>query len=189
VRSGSVVSRGGTATANRGGLHGLIFISLAEFLAARDAGDDPPTEYVLERAYPDAEFAGVLERAAGRLNSTPEDTLREFGRFLGTETFPRLAPAFYERHQSLTDALLAVEEEIHERVREVIPDALPPRLHVSALGSHGAVIAYTSERRLCALLEGLVEGSAARFGVAVRLEQPQCMLRGEPVCSIVVEVV
>jgi heme-NO-binding protein len=115
--------------------------------------------------------------------------LRDFGRYLGREAFPQLAPAFYEQHSSLTEALLAVEKEIHERVRKILPNAAPPRLHVSPLGDHGAVIAYTSERRLCPLLEGLVEGTAERYETQVRMEHPQCMLRGEPVCSIVVELV
>jgi hypothetical protein len=82
-----------------------------------------------------------------------------------------------------------VEEEIHERVRAVLPNAMPPRLRVSPLGDHGAVIAYTSERRLCGLLEGLVEGTAERYGTQIRMAHPQCMLRGDPGCSIVVEVV
>jgi predicted hydrocarbon binding protein len=150
--------------------------------------DELTTAYERDRAYPDRELVALVERVAARTSATVDRTLRDFGRFLGCEAFPRLAPAFYERHASLTEALLAVEDEIHEHVRQVVPQALPPRLRVSPLGEHGAVIAYTSERRLCALLEGLVEGTAERFGTAVRMEQPQCMLRGDPACSIVVEI-
>jgi predicted hydrocarbon binding protein len=170
-------------------VHGLILVSFSDYLRTRGLSDEATTEYESDRAYPDPELIAHVERVAARTNASVDETLRDFGRFLGAEAFPRLAPAFYERHASLTEALLAVEEEIHEHVRSVVPQALPPRLHVSALGGHGAVIAYTSERRLCALLEGLVEGTAERFGTAVRLEQPQCMLRGEPACSIVVELV
>jgi hypothetical protein len=162
-------------------------ISFSEYVRGRGLSDEATQEYESNRAYPDRELVSYVERVAERTDATVDETLHDFGRFLGAEAFPRLAPAFYERHDSLTEALLAVEDEIHERVRQVVPQALPPRLHVSALGEHGAVIAYTSERRLCRLLEGLVEGTALRFGTAVRLEQPQCMLRGEPACSIIVE--
>jgi predicted hydrocarbon binding protein len=160
----------------------------AEYLRGLGLADELPAEYERDRTYPDRELVTLLDRVASRTSGTVDQTLCDFGRFLGREAFPRLAPAFYERHASLTDALLAVEDEIHEHVRQVVPQALPPRLRVSRLGEHGAVIAYTSERRLCRLLEGLVEGTAERFGTAVRMEQPQCMLRGDPACSIVVEI-
>jgi predicted hydrocarbon binding protein len=170
-------------------MHGIVFTSLADYLRTRGFPEESSGEYEPDRAYPDAEFAAVLERVSARTQGTLDDTLRDFGRFLGHESFPQLAPAFYDKHASLLEALLAVEEEIHERVREVVPNAAPPRLRVAPLGDHGAVIAYTSDRRLCALLEGLVEGTAQRYATAVRMEHPQCMLRGEPACSIVVELV
>jgi predicted hydrocarbon binding protein len=178
----------GTATGGCG-VHGIIFSSLADYLRARGLADEVPAQYELDRAYPDRELVALLERAAVRTSTTVDETLRDFGRFLGRDAFPKLAPAFYVQHQSLTAALLAVEEEIHERLRAVFPGALPPRLRVSPLGEHGAVIAYTSERRLCGLLEGLVEGTAERYATRVRIEQPQCMHRGEPACSVVVEVI
>jgi hypothetical protein len=170
-------------------LHGIVFASLADYLRARGLADELSTEYDRDRVYPDEELNALLERIAARTQGTLGDALHDFGRFLGFESFPRLAPAFYGQHTSLLDALLAVEEEIHERVRALVPNAAPPRLHVAPLGDHGAVIAYTSERQLCALLEGLVEGTAQRYETAVRMEHPQCMLRGEPACSIVVELV
>jgi predicted hydrocarbon binding protein len=170
-------------------VHGLILISFTEYAHGRGVSDEATREYEGDRAYADRELVSYVERVAARTDATVDETLQDFGRFLGADAFPRLAPAFYEQHASLTEALLAVEAEIHEHVREVVPQALPPRLHVSPLGDQGAVIAYTSERRLCRLLEGLVQGTAERFGTDVRLEQPQCMLRGEPACSIVVQLV
>jgi predicted hydrocarbon binding protein len=170
-------------------VHGLIFISFAEYARTRGLDHEATLEYDRDQAYPDRELVALVEHVATRTGATVDGTLRDFGRFLGAEAFPRLAPAFYDRHASLTEALLSVEEEIHEHLRRVVPLAAPPRLRVSLLGDHGAVIAYTSERRLCGLLEGLVEGTAERFDTAVRMEHPQCMLRGEPACSIVVQLV
>jgi hypothetical protein len=170
-------------------MHGIVFASLADYLRARELGDELSAEYERDRAYPDEELHELVDRVSTRTQHTTEETLRDFGRFLGYESFPQLAPAFYEQHASLIDALLAVEEEIHERLRAVVANAAPPRLRVAPLGDHGAVIAYTSERRLCALLEGLVEGTARRYETEVRMDHPQCMLRGEPACSIVVELV
>jgi hypothetical protein len=82
-------------------------ISFANYLRARGLDDEAPPEYEGDRAYPDRELVGYVERVAARTDVTVDETLHDFGRFLG----------------------------------------------------------------------------------AVRLEQPQCMLRGEPVCSLVVELV
>jgi hypothetical protein len=79
-----------------------------------------------------------------------------------------------------------VEERIHDLVRATIPDAAPPRLHVTPLGRHDVVVTYTSERRLCRLAEGLVDGVADYYGENARIEHPQCMLRGDLACALFV---
>lgn len=48
------------------------------------------------------------------------------------------------------------------------------------------MISYTPERRLCELLEGLVHGTAEHYGEAVKLEQTQCMHRGDIGCAFFV---
>ncbi|MBA2537625.1 MAG: heme NO-binding protein, partial [Actinobacteria bacterium] len=43
-------------------------------------------------------------------------------------------------------------------------------------------IEYSSPRRLCVLLTGLVRGTAAHYGEKAVIEQPECMLRGDAAC-------
>lgn len=167
-------------------MHGLVFASFEQFAAQH--GQGVAREYADDRAYPDEALTQEVEALARSRGLAPEAVEREFGHYLGRHAFPQLAPEFFDAHANLLAALLHVDEEIHERVRAVVDGAVPPRLRVSALGDHGAVIAYTSERRLCALLEGLVHGTAEYYGEHVTVEHPQCMLRGEPACSLVVEI-
>ena len=168
-------------------MHGLVLISFQRFAEARGLDGAPRRSYDADEAYPDEEFTRWLAEVAQGLGVDESVVQREFGEYLGREAFPELAPSFYDTHGDLLSALLAVEEQIHELVRRAVPGAAPPRLRVAPLGEHGAVIAYTSERHLCALLEGLVEGTAARYGTPIRLEHPQCMHKGDIACSIVVE--
>lgn len=170
-------------------MHGLIFVSLQEFLRERELVGSPPSGggYRDDRVYDNGELLMILRTAAERAGETEDAFVRDFGIYLGRSAFPLLAPRFYEEHPGLIPALLDVEAEIHERVRTIMPGAAPPHLRVSRLGDHGAVIAYTSSRRLCSLLEGLIRGTAEVFEQPVSIDEPQCMLRGDPSCSFVVE--
>jgi len=117
---------------------------------------------------------------------TRADVERAFGVYAARTTFPALYPRYYAESGGTFRFLLRVEERIHELVRETIPGASPPRLHVHALRDHGVLVSYTSERRLCSVLEGLVRGTAAEFGDEVELEEIQCMHRGDPGCVFTV---
>lgn len=170
-------------------MHGLIFVSLEGFLKERALLEALPNGggYSDDRVYDDGELVTILRTAAGRVGQTDDEFVREFGAYLGRTAFPELAPRFYEEHDSLVAALVDVEAEIHERLRNLVPGAAPPHLRVSRLGDRGVVIAYTSRRRLCRLLEGLIIGTADVFDESVSIDEPQCMQRGDPSCSFVVE--
>ena len=43
---------------------------------------------------------------------------------------------------------------------------------------------YRSQRKLCALAEGLIEGAAEQFGETVTIRHPQCMHRGDEHCRL-----
>ena len=102
--------------------------------------------------------------------------------FAGETTFPRLYPAFYTVAGGARPFLLTVEALIHELVRATIPNATPPQLLVAPLRDDGVQIHYSSPRKLCILLRGLVEGTARHYGEDVQIDESGCMLRGDPAC-------
>jgi len=51
------------------------------------------------------------------------------------------------------------------------------------MGENGISIVYTSPRRLCAMLRGLVEGTARHYGETVHIEERSCMHRGDEACT------
>ena len=71
-------------------------------------------------------------------------------------------------------------------MRATIVGASPPELHVQPFGEVGVLVSYTSERRLCAMLEGLVRGTAEHYGEALVVEEIQCMHRGDAGCVFTV---
>lgn len=173
-------------------MHGIVFASLHDFLHARggrtavaDVFDG--RVYPMFQAHPDSDFAELLGRAGEATGLDEEELARDFGAFTGEKTFPRLYPAFYELAPDTCTFLLGVEDRIHELVRATIPDANPPALTVRETGSQSVEIEYTSPRKLCRLLEGLVLGTARWYGEDVQVTETACVKQGAPACLFLVE--
>ena len=172
-------------------MHGLIFASLRHFSVER-LGEEPAAEIWADRvfetteAYDDEWFAAQLERIADAAGQSRDATEREFGSFAARETFAKLFPDYYAANSGAIPFLLGIEEKIHELVRATIAGATPPKLHVQPFQRLGVLVSYTSERRLCRLLEGLVAGTAAHYGEELAIEEIQCMHRGDPGCVFTV---
>jgi predicted hydrocarbon binding protein len=176
----------------RGRVHGLIFVSLRDFLIAQNGpeaareimGGEP--RHLPGEVYPDEQFTDLVERACRQSRRSQDEFLREFGGFTAEKTFARLYPVLFDLAQSAREFLLTVETPIHEVVRVAMPDALPPRLKIAEIDDSGVEIEYTSPRRLCAMLQGLVEGTARHYREPVRIEERSCMRRGDGSCSFAV---
>lgn len=168
-------------------MHGLIFASLRDY-TSRELGQNETARvwadrtYDTEKAYGDEEFGERLEAVGDALGRSQDGLQREFGTFAAGTTFATLFPDYFVESRDTLTFLLGVEEKIHELVRATIPGAQPPNLHVRPFGSTGVLVSYTSDRRLCSLLEGLVQGTASHYGDEVELEELQCMHRGDPGC-------
>jgi Haem-NO-binding len=169
-------------------LHGVIFTSLRDYLTEEHSSDlarkifAAEPIYLLSEAYPDERLIELIGRAAQAAGVEVDDLVHDFGVFTAEITFTRLYPAFFAIAPSARDFLLTVENRIHELVRATIPNASPPQLHVTELDDDGVRIEYSSPRRLCVLLRGLVEGTARHYGETANIEETACMRRGDPAC-------
>lgn len=169
-------------------MHGLIFASLRDYLAtehgadvARDVTEGEP-QYTLSEAYADEQFLALLDRTQARTGLSREELLFEFGVFTAATTFARLYSVLFKLSPTARDFLLTVETPIHEVVRVALPESRPPQLEVSDLGEDRLEIVYTSPRRICAMLRGLVEGTGRVYGEAIQVEEVECMHRGGAAC-------
>ena len=169
-------------------MHGVIFASLTDFITARFGVDRARTIlreepiYLMSEAYDDQRLLDIVERTVAATDVPAEELVHDFGVFTAQTTFARLYPAFFAVAGGARPFLLTIEERIHELVRATIPNARPPQLRVGPLGEDGVQIEYSSSRRLCVLLTGLVRGTAAHYDEEAEIEQPECMLRGDPAC-------
>jgi hypothetical protein len=166
-------------------MHGVVLSAFSRFAADRHGLELGAIDG--DGAYPDEAFTALVAAAARDAGVPVDDVLRDFGRYAGSVAFVDLFPGYYASSPGTRAFLLDVEERIHEVVRATIAGAAPPRLTVVPLGEGGVVIGYTSDRGLCALLEGVVAGTAAYYDEAFLITHPSCMHRGDSACAVVVE--
>jgi predicted hydrocarbon binding protein len=170
-------------------VHGVIFTSLRDYLTsehgselAQDVFADQPV-FLLSESYDDALLVQLIVKAAGAAGRDVDEVVHDFGVFTARTTFTRLYPAFFAIAPSAREFLLTVEARIHELVRATIPNAAPPQLRVEEHGEEGVRIVYSSPRRLCVLLRGLVQGTTRHYGEVAAIEEHTCMLRGDASCT------
>jgi predicted hydrocarbon binding protein len=168
-------------------MHGIIFASLGDYGRAR-LGAAPTDEifggqfFSMSEAHPDDEFAALADRTAARLGLSADELLLDFGAFTAEQTFASLYPAFFTIAGDTRTFLLTVEDRIHELVRATVPNATPPALRVHALDGERVEILYSSPRRLCRLLEGLVIGTGRYYDETIAVTELECMKEGAVAC-------
>jgi predicted hydrocarbon binding protein len=153
----------------------------AEMLAKVDVGGYLPFD-----RYPDDEFFRLL----GALPVAPEMEAEERLRWFGRAAVPLLAeryPLIFAPHRSAESFLLTLNAILHPGGK--VPadvEAGPLDLEVLEVEPPGGlVLGYRSARRLCALAEGFVTGTAEYYGEEVLIQQPRCMHHGEGRCALV----
>ena len=170
-------------------MHGVVFTSLRDYLTS-DYGKDVAAAvlkdqpiFLLSESYDDPLLPELAAKAAGILGREVDDLVFDFGVFTAETTFARLYPSFFAMAPSAREFLLTVEARIHELVRATIAQAAPPQLAIRELGPNGVAIEYSSPRRLCVFLRGLVEGTARHYGETAAIEERTCMHRGDAACT------
>ncbi len=133
--------------------------------------------------YPDADFVALISAGSSMLGIEPPDLTREIGRdALGrlAERFPR----FFTPHDSVRSFLMTLNDVIHPEVLKLHHDSTPPAFWFDEPGPDHLVVHYRSQRKLCALAEGLIEGAAEYYGQGAIVTQTQCMLEGADHCAL-----
>jgi hypothetical protein len=171
-------------------MKGIVF-NLLEELVRRDHGENT-WDALLESAglegaytslgsYPDEELMLLVSEASRMLRKPVEAILRWFGR----NAMPLLAekyPSFFAGPTTTRRFLLTLNNIIHPEVRKLYPGAHVPMFDFDSSSPDVLIVGYKSERKLCALAHGFVEGAADHYGETLHFEQTQCMLRGDDKC-------
>jgi len=131
--------------------------------------------------YDDAELEALVACTASSLSLTREQVLRWFGR----EAIPVLAELYPDlfRHASARPFVSGVNDVIHAEVRKLYPGAACPHFGIRETPDGRMAINYHSERRMCALAEGFIQGAADWWCEEVEVEHIACIDRGDRGCE------
>jgi hypothetical protein len=137
--------------------------------------------------YPDESFVKLIAVLAQASKKTDRQVLAWFGR----HAMPFLSeryPEFFSAPRGLRGFLLSLNDVIHAEVRKLYPGAEVPVFEFESppgtAGHDTLLIHYRSKRRLCPLAVGFILGASDHFREKVAIEQPHCMLEGDPECVI-----
>ncbi|MEZ6060790.1 MAG: heme NO-binding domain-containing protein [Planctomycetaceae bacterium] len=132
-------------------------------------------------SYPDQAILNLVAALSQHSGIAAEDLVRAFGEFMFTG-FAQQYPSFFPDGISARELLKSVDGIIHVEVKKLFPDALLPRFEYEEPSADRLVMIYRSERQLCALAEGLINGAAAWFGEPIQHSQTKCTHRGDDHC-------
>lgn len=134
-------------------------------------------------SYPDREFELLLGSISEVLKTTPSEALRWFGR----GAIPALAeryPGFFSPHRDARSFVLSVNSIVHPEVRKIHQGADCPHFGFEDREDGSLLMTYTSQRKLCDLAHGFIEGSADHYQQRLELHHTACMHKGDPSCIL-----
>lgn len=159
-------------------MHGIIHRTLKQYITdradesgwrrvRRAAGVDTEL-YLPVSHYPDSEVIDVLGTLADRTGHSEAAIKRDFGKYLA----PALLDTFetqFERDWTAIDAVEGLGR-VYVQVLDEDGDPNAARITTRRSGPDTVVVNYRSRRRLCPLLEGLVEGVAEAYDTDVEID-------------------
>ena len=125
--------------------------------------------YTTVGTYSHDEMVALCSALARHTGAPVHGLVRDFGQFL-SGSFAASHPDYFARAASLFDFLESIEGHIHVDVHKLYPQAELPQFDVEERSIVRMVMLYHSPRRMADLAEGLIIGSAAKFGVGVRVQ-------------------
>lgn len=173
-------------------MKGLVFNILEEAVTTTYGPDT--WDAVLERAgssgiyasvgsYDDAELFRIVGAVAEQVERPAEEIVRWFGQASIGMLFARFP--FDREHTSAITFLRGLDELHQVEVTKLYPDAVVPRFEYAIDDAEVVTLRYRSPRGLCTYAEGMIEGTAGRFGQTVSIEHRECSHRGDECCTFV----
>ncbi|HUR78737.1 MAG TPA: heme NO-binding domain-containing protein [Acidimicrobiales bacterium] len=137
--------------------------------------------YTAVGSYDDEQLMRIVGAASTALETEPDVLVRWFG----GRALPLLNtryPHFFAAHDNARDFILTLNAVIHPEVRKLFPGADVPEFAYDTSDPDVLLLSYVSNRGLCALAEGLIDGAAAHFGEKVTIVQRECTKHGDARC-------
>ncbi len=138
--------------------------------------------YTSGDVYPDEELVAYVTELSKITGASAPDLIRAFGKYM-MHKFESIHPEFLEGHDAKS-FLASVHDVIHVEVKKLHPDSLLPTFEYEDPETNKLTMIYSSQRKLCPLAEGLIDGVAEVFNQRIHVAHPQCMHEGAERCRL-----
>ncbi|QCC59452.1 heme NO-binding domain-containing protein [Natrinema thermotolerans] len=172
-------------------MHGIILQTLQSFvvdtygedawLAIQDEADIEEKVYVPVTVYPDGDVYEIARTAGDLTDQSPRTILTQYGRWV--------VPALLETYDLHIDddweglELIANIQRFHTSLRTRDMTTLTtPRIRSERVDENRVRITYDSDRKLCDVARGAIQGVADRFDEDLVAEERTCMHEGDDAC-------
>ncbi|WP_440770535.1 heme NO-binding domain-containing protein [Natronorubrum sp. DTA28] len=172
-------------------MHGIILKTLQAFvvdtygedawLTIQREADIEEKVYVPVTVYPDGDVYEIVRTAGELTDQSPRTILSQYGKWV--------VPALLETYDLHIDdewdglELIANIQQFHTSLRTRDMTTLTtPRIRSERVSDHHVRITYDSDRKLCDVARGAIQGVAAQFDEELVAEEQTCMHEGDDAC-------
>lgn len=134
--------------------------------------------------YPDSDAVDILEAASSVTGHSVAELQYKFGCYLGPSLLETYSGLIDDDWNTL-DLIEHTEDKIHTEVRKRTESAAPPDLgDVDRVSEDELILHYRSDRKMCPLAKGIADSVAEFYGESLTIDEPHCMLEGDPECEL-----
>jgi len=176
-------------------MHGSICVILKKFVEQNFGGD--VWKDVLRLAgheglvlspiqiYPDDAVFAIVGATCERLELDMPTALEAVGKFAAPELM-RFARGMLHPDWKTFELLSNIETLIHRTIRVSNPGAEPANIQAFELSAEQIQVVYSSQRGLCALAKGILQGLGDVFDEELSVVKNTCTHKGDPFCTFTI---
>lgn len=130
---------------------------------------DTSKSFVRTENYPDAQLFEMVTHAMAVLDISMDTAQFEFGKWL----YPRLIKLLPSEFTNFTHPAYVLKnlDDLHKiELKKLYPDAIPPSFNYQATTPTQGILDYYSHRKMFVLVEGVLQGMADHYQVAITCE-------------------
>jgi predicted hydrocarbon binding protein len=176
---------------------GMIFFEFKHYVLSKYGLDEWNTllertkvthhDYMGNQVYSDQDLAALLRGLSEMKGRSVADIEEDFGVFIAP-FLARMSQVMIDPSWEFIDVLMHTQETIHNRIQRSIKMSTTPFLDIQRTAPNQVSISYDSKRKMCGFAKGLIKGLAQYYQTQIRLEEPECMHKGNVRCLFVVTV-
>lgn len=140
--------------------------------------------FSISEDYPDQKILDLANAASEVSGLSLETVLVEFGKFWISNTGLESYPTFFKLAGKTAREFLLNMNAVHKQVTKNIRNARPPSFEYEELLDGRLLMHYRSDRRLCAVMRGLILGVGIHFDEELQSKKIACMNNGDPQCTM-----